>query len=222
MRKIGNDVMESQDVINFKPERIKIIREKAVMDALYDPNHYPIIKALRKGPMTVREIEEAYKKEAKTNEELDAKSDKTIYRYLKVLEKANLVVPAGQRVVLGKTATETLFARTAEAFLMHSEEKDHWESESGKLFSKTLGKMLGKAFGDRTPDFECFKKFMQEYEKEMNNQTIAVMESADDELLDLFASIEWKTKNKVLIYAGCLTIALNEPKLFEKLQKCFK
>jgi len=214
--------MQSQDVISFQPERIKIIRDKKAIEALYDPNHYPIIKALRKGPMTVREIEKAYKKEAKGIEDLDAKSDKTIYRYLKVLEKAGLVVPAGQRVVMGKTATETLFARTAEAFLGDDTSSEYWETDAAKLISKIVGKMLGKSYGDRTPDFACMEKFMQKWDRETSKQTLAIMETADEELYDLFASVDWKSKNKVLSFVGDFTIILNKPKLLEALKNCFK
>ncbi len=214
--------MQSQDVISFKPERIKIIRDKKTMDALYDPNHYPIIKALRKGPMTVREIEEAYKKEAKDVEDLEAKSDKTIYRYLKVLEKAGLVVPAGQRVVMGKTATETLFARTAEAFLGDKTSSEYWETDTAKLITKTIGKMLGKGYGDSSPDFACMEKFMQKWDAETTKQTLAIMENADEELFDLFASVDWKSKNKVISFVGFFATILNEPKLLEALKNCFK
>ena len=215
-------ILEQQDVITFKPERIKILRDSKVLKTLYDMNHYPIISVLRKGPMTVKEIEDAYAKEAHKNEELEAKSDKTIYRYLKVLEKANLVVPAGQRVVLGKTATETLFSRTAEVFLAHDTEKDHWQTEKGKTMAKTLAIMLAKSFGNRKPNLACVQKFMGEYDKESMELITSMIETADDELLDEFTSVEWKAKNKVLMYLGFLTVVLNKPELLAKLQKCFK
>jgi DNA-binding transcriptional ArsR family regulator len=214
--------MQSQDVISFEPKRIKIVRDKKDLEALYDPNHYPIIKTLRKGPMTVREIEQAYKKEAQGMEDLEAKSDKTIYRYLKVLEKAGLVVPAGQRVVMGKTATETLFARTAEVFLGGDSGSKYWESDTGKLLCKTIGKMLGKSYGDRTPDYACIEKFMQKIDREMNKQTLAIMETGDEELFDLLASVGWKSKNKVLSFVGYFAVVLNEPKRLEALKNCFE
>ena len=49
--------MEVQDVITFKPERAKVIKDPKIIDTLKDPNHWPILKALRKGPMTIRELE---------------------------------------------------------------------------------------------------------------------------------------------------------------------
>lgn len=214
--------MEKQDVLTFKPERVKIVRDPKILKILYDENHGPIIRALRKGPMTVKELEEAYAKDAKINEELEAKSDKTIYRYLKVLEKANLVVPAGQRVILGKTATETLFARTAEAFLSGEKEKDHWQTEKGKIMAKSIARLLAKGYGDRKVNVECLQKFMGAYDSESNKQIIDIIESADESLLEHFTSIDWKYKNKVLYYLGLFSIVLNNPRLLEKLSKCFK
>ena len=45
------------------------------------------------------------------------KSDKTIYRYVKELSNAGLIVPGGQRVLTGKTATETIYMRKARIFI---------------------------------------------------------------------------------------------------------
>ena len=158
---------ESHDAITFTPDRVKIIREKDEIKTLYDPNHGPIIRALRKGPMTVRELEEAYKKEAKTKEDLEAKTDKTIYRYLKDLKKANLVVEAGKRVKIGKTATESLFSRTAEAFVVHDIDDEHWGCDEGQALCKTVGLMLGKSLGAKSLDEKCMQQFMMDFDKEL-------------------------------------------------------
>ena len=100
-------------VLVKKPSFLKIIRSEKTIGILKDQNHYPILKILKKAPdgKTVKELEEAYEKETGKK-----KSNKTIYRYLKTLEEAELVISAGQLVVSGKTATETIYARSAIAF----------------------------------------------------------------------------------------------------------
>lgn len=213
---------KSQDVITFTPERIKIVRDKKEIETLYDPNHGPIIRALRKGPMTVRELEKAYEKEAKDKEDLEAKTDKTIYRYLKELKAANLVVEAGKRVVIGKTATESLFSRTAEAFIAHGTDEEHWSCDEGKALCETVGLMLAKSVGKDKLDEKCMEQFMIDFDKEASKQTVAVLEGADNKLLDLFASIDWKHKDKVLFYAGCLSSIIHKPQLIEQLRACLK
>ncbi len=214
--------MAHQDVLTFTPERIKIIYDSKINEVLLDPNHIPIILVLRKGPMTVREIEEAYADEAKKSDEIEAKSDKTIYRYLKVLEKADLVVPAGQRVVIGKTATETLFSRTAEAFVTGQSEQEYWNCDDGKELAGVMSQMLSKIVGAEKTDENCIVKFMNEFEAVGNKYIISLLEDADDDMIDLFTGLDWKYKSKVLNLVSFLAIGLKNPKIFEKLQPCFK
>ncbi len=211
-----------QDVVTYTPDRIKIISDRKIIDIMRDPNHMPIIKALRKGPMTVRELEKAYAKEAKDSEEVEAKSDKTIYRYLKVLEKAGVVVPAGQRVVIGKTATETLFSRSAEIFMTLATETDYWDCDEGKDLAKKIAPMLSKVYGDRKIGVTCLTKFMNQLEKEESKQLLTLFEGADEEMVDLITSIDWRYKDKVLGYVSSFSIILNNPELYEKLRSCFK
>jgi DNA-binding transcriptional ArsR family regulator len=211
-----------QDVITFKPERIKIIYDQKIIEILLDPNHVPIIRVLRKGPMTVREIEEAYANEATNDPDLEAKSDKTIYRYLKVLEDAKLVVPAGQRVVIGKTATETLFSRTAHVFITGQSEHEYWSCETGKDLCDKIAQMLSKIFEDKKADKTCIMKFMNEFDTIGNQYIINLVEEADDEMLDLITGIDWAYKDKLLNYVTVFAIALNNPEIFEKLRACFK
>ncbi len=214
--------MAHQDVITFKPERIKIVYDKKTNDVLRDPNHVPIIKVLRKGPMTVQELTKAYAKEAETNPELESKSDKTIYRYLKVLEDANVVVPAGQRVVIGKTATETLFSRTAEVFIGGQSEEEYWSCEAGKELCDNVAQLLSKLLGDKKADKACIVKFMNEFDKIGTKYIVSLVEEADDELVDLITGIDWAYKDKILSYVSIFAMVLNNPDLFEKLRTCFK
>jgi hypothetical protein len=214
--------MVHQDVITFKPERIKIIYDKKINEVLLDPNHVPIIRVLRKGPMTVQELKDAYAKEAEADPDLEAKSDKTIYRYLKVLEDAKLVVPAGQRVVIGVTATQTLFSRTAEVFITGQSEQEYWSCESGKDLCDQIARLLSKILGDKKADTNCIVKFMNEFDAMGNKYIVSLVEDADDELVDLITGIDWAHKDKVLNYVSVFATALNNPDLFEKLRTCFK
>jgi hypothetical protein len=213
---------EVRDVITYTPERIKIITDRKIIDTMRDPNHMPIIKALRKGPMTVRELEKAYAREAKESEEVEAKSDKTIYRYLKVLEKAAVIVPAGQRVQIGKTATETLFSRSAEVFMTLTTETDYWDCDEGKDLLKKMAPMLSRVYGDKKLDINCLQKFMNQLEQESNKQLLGLIEGADEDLVDIITSIDWHYKDKVLGYVSTFALILNSPEFYEKLRACFK
>jgi hypothetical protein len=214
--------MAHQDVITFNPERIKIIYDKKMNEVLRDPNHIPIIRVLRKGPMTVQELKKAYAIEAEADPDLEAKSDKTIYRYLKVLEDANVVVPAGQRVVIGKTATETLFSRTAEVFIGGQSEEDYWSCEAGKKLCDDIAQLLSGLLGAKKADKACIVKFMNEFDKIGTQYIVKLVEEADDELVDTITGIDWAYKDKILSSVSFFAMALKNPELFEKLKTCFK
>jgi hypothetical protein len=218
-----------QDIITQKPEAIKIIRDEkveiekggktetiSVMSIILDPNHFPIIKALRKGPMTVRELKLQYEKTASESDEVEEKSDKSIYRYLKVLEKADLVVPAGQRVVLGKTATETLFVRTARVFLLHGE-KEEKDDSGAKRIAELLGRIQGKK-----PNIKCLVELMTNWKKTSQKYITQLVEGADEETLELITTGKFEKIDDLLYTIGLLSWILNTPDIHDMISKCFK
>ncbi len=218
-----------QDIITYKPSAIKIIRDEkveiekagktesvSVMSIILDPNHYPIIKALRKGPMTVRELKLQYEKTASESDEVEEKSDKSIYRYLKVLEKADLVVPAGQRVVLGKTATETLFERTARVFLLHGEKEEKSDDHS-----KRLAELLGRIEGKK-PNLKCLTEFMKKWKRVSQKHITQLVEGADEETLELITTGKFEEIDDLLFTLGLFSWILNNPDIHTELRNCFK
>jgi len=212
---------KQQDVLTYKPIPVKIIRDAKTAKTLRDPLYFPIIKALRKGPMTVRELEEAYKIFATDSEAQEPKSDKTIYRYLKVLQDADVVVPAGQRVVMGKTATETLFTRTARAFLMQAEDTKPEYKEKGRRMVQRISKLLGRVHGDREPDLECCEKFFTKFEKEATALAEQLLDSADEETLELATTGDWEEIDQVMDDVSVFGVLLKRPELLEELNRCF-
>jgi hypothetical protein len=210
-----------QDVLSFKQAPIKIVRDTKTAKILKDPLYFPIVKALRKGPMTVRELEQAYNVLAADSETCEPKSDKTIYRYLKVLENAKLVAPAGQRVVLGKTATETLFTRTARAFLIQAEATRPADKEKGRRMVERISKLLSRVYGNREPDLDCCEKFFAEVEKESRALSEQMLASADEETLELAMSGEWEEIDEILGMVTIFGLLLKRPELLGELDRCF-
>jgi DNA-binding transcriptional ArsR family regulator len=213
---------QHQDVLTYKPAQIKIIRDKETAKFLEDPNYYLIIKLLGKGPTTVRELEKAYRKEAATSEWYEPKSDKTIYRYLKVLEKADLVVPAGQRVIIGKTATETLFSRTARVFIIRHHRPVWWRSEKGEQLARRLGILLGRLYNNREPSIKCIQNFIIKFETAKEVEFKKLLETVDEEILEHITAGEWDEIDKILRYVKLFSMFLNQPDLLERFRSCFK
>ena len=104
----------SQDVVTYKQKTVITLTEEQVNLMYSDENLSYIIKFLRSGPRTVKELEKDFTKKG------IKKSDKSIYRYLKNLIEVGMVAKAGKRITskgAGELQSETIYIRTARMFL---------------------------------------------------------------------------------------------------------
>ncbi len=209
---------EVQDVLTFKPVPVKIIRHEDTLKSIEDPSYYLIIKVLRKGPMTVKEIEEAYNKEAKLADIYEPKSDKTLYRYLKHLEKVDLVVPAGKRVVYGKTASETLFARTAIVFITHDETSNWYATDEGLKIVERGASGLEQLRGTSI-SISKLSKVMQKLEDMKGEAIEKLIEESEESALEKITSGDWEDMNKSLGWIKLLNALLDADELLDGLRK---
>lgn len=180
--------MRSQDVITYKQEFFKNLSDKASAKLLHDKNYCIMLKALRKGPMTIDEILDRY---ASENNE---KALKTIYRYIKVLQDAKLVVEAGKRIVTdknNKNKSITLYSRTARLF--NDTSKNHSDSisdEDREMIAKgdkVLALFLSKLYDGKMPDM---KKLAEFYTKVYSRGQEFITKYYDQLGIDVFEQIE--------------------------------
>ncbi len=209
---------KTQDVLHFTPTLLKIIDSPQAIRLLEDPNYYIIIEILRKRPMTIREIEDAYSLRAADHETVGSKSYNTIYRYLKALEKEGLVIPGGKRVEFGKTASETLFSRTAKLFHYGSFPD---MSKDGLDFANRIIKGLMLAYGGSKETEACLREVVKEISRRMNDAITKIAEADHKGQLGDIMSGEWEIMIKTLDYIAFYGIILNHPELVKKLQDCF-
>lgn len=209
---------EYQDIITInKIDPIKVIRDKEALELLNDSSYSPILAVLRKGPLTVKDIEKKYNAIADTK-----KSDKTIYRYLKVLQDAGLVVPAGQRVVIGKTATETLFSRTAVGFLMPSDAPERWNTEKGIKIIGKISKLLALILNKEELDKICIKDFILTIAN-IQDKEIQELFSSDeksDKAIKIIEDSDFKELGRIITWLGILISITKKENIQKELQKC--
>ena len=172
MRQISNNPMKYQDILdeNFVQEGIKLIDNQKKIDMFNDFYYSRIIEVMRERSMTIKEITEKLnlylkeegRKRGLKNEKIEQKfrSEKSMYRYIKDLEKAGFVTLSGHRVVFGKTVTEKLYARTAEIFYMATRTSDWWKGEQGHIIMSHVAKLFSLIYDVKNPDVECLKKLM--------------------------------------------------------------
>lgn len=208
---------KTQDVLHFTPASLKIVDSPQAIRLLEDPDYYIIIEILRKRPMTIREIEDAYKLRAAEHERVEPKSYNTIYRYLKALEKEGLVTAGGKRVEFGKTASETLFSRTAKLFHYGSFPD---VSKEGLDFCNRILKGLMLAYGGSKETEACLRDVVKELTRKMNDEISKIAETDDKEQLNDVMSGDWETMIKTIDFIAFFGVVLHHPELVKKLQDC--
>ncbi len=213
---------EYEDVINFVPAPMMNIQDWETYDIHRHRDYFPILNILLQGPMTVRDLTAAYNKWCKEHGSPKPKSDKTIYRYLRTLGEYGLVVPAGRRVVFGKTATETLYARAAAFIRYYDFAPEFWEHEMSWFFSRGVAIGTERIAEGLKPDAKCLRALLIEFiENVESNIHVFVTTASKDELEVVRAIGENHFIEEALRYAGILGTIINHPELVKKLKDCF-
>ncbi|MFX0013373.1 MAG: hypothetical protein ACFFB2_02095 [Promethearchaeota archaeon] len=219
---LGNRKEKFQDVVNFTPVIAKIIDDEETLKKLEDSNFDVIISLLRKGPMTVKEITTAFNKEAKKSKTIESKSEKTIYRYLKALEEINIVVGAGQRVVIGKTATEKLYMRTARIFEKKYKYID-WMGKEGNEWAQRFGTLVCKMINsDKKPSAKCIQEFFAKWSVAKKAEMEKMATQAPGDVVDIITGCDLRELAEIIGRVYIFGTLMNQPDLLNQLHGCFQ
>jgi hypothetical protein len=223
-----------QDIVTYEQEGVRIIREKKLIDVFYDEGYSPVIWALRDKPLTVKEILEKYNQIVAINAEKKGlkgearkkkieetqRSEKTIYRYLKDLENLGIIAKAGQRVVIGKTATENLFCRTARIFLLEDVKEGWWECEESEMILDRVARVIGIDKGGKPPSIDCLSKLMNKVEKLESGDIFRLLDEHYDDISKIILEGTFKENNQLLKALRTIALLKNADKYVEELKKC--
>ncbi|MBD3190707.1 MAG: ArsR family transcriptional regulator [Candidatus Heimdallarchaeota archaeon] len=210
--------MESNDVIDFQPEIIKVVTDEETGKYFEDENLLLVLKLLRKGAMTVDDLVQEFKKQDVE------KSDKTIYRYLNKLTQADLVAKAGKRVLKkgDDYTTQTLYSRTAKVFFENysEEEKQKPQHRKPKKLFDVCRLLIGQLYGESKGDPECFNQFAKQIQKEQKELIIDLFQNAGEEVYKKITDFDWDSMNFVMEFVSW--VALSQKMNFrEKLHECY-
>ncbi len=209
-----------KDAITYSQPLMKEITDLKTIQLFKDENLMCVLKSLRNssGVMTVRELKDDLKK-----------SDKTIYRYLKKLEDAGLVVQAGKRVFSAderKIKTQTLYMRTAKIFfpVMKPEDKEECNEEEqyqkGKMI-EAIGKMMSKQVKAKLKSVECLENFLTKLYSEQSTLPRTIMQNTNEEISDLISNLDWKFIESMVETVNLIALLYNT-ELQEDLFSCFE
>ncbi|MCE7742839.1 MAG: hypothetical protein GOP50_10330 [Candidatus Heimdallarchaeota archaeon] len=152
----------------------------------------------------------------------EQKSEKTIYRYVKDLTQAELIVAAGQRVVIGKTATETLYTRKAKIFILRQHSDDTWKCEECKSTLGKVGKMIALSLQIKQPKVECLAKLMSTIDMYHEDEQIRLFEQYDDEIKEIIKDCSFKETNHLLATFRTIYMLLKADEFKDEMKECFE
>ncbi|MFX1516361.1 MAG: hypothetical protein ACFFC6_08630 [Promethearchaeota archaeon] len=214
------DSEQFQDAVAYSQKLMREINDEKTILLFKDKNLSRVIEFLRthKGPMTVPELEESFKNIGKE------KSDKTIYRYLKKLEDAGLVIQAGKRVFPTETKvkTQTLYMRSAKVFYIVKPEEEGETCPEEKKLTEALGISIGKKMNLGLKSVDCLEKFLKRFKAQYSSYPREIIKNAEDEITHLLEDLDFEY-SKSLIEMISLLALLNDKVAWQKeLLKCFE
>ncbi|MFX0170345.1 MAG: hypothetical protein ACFE9L_00335 [Candidatus Hodarchaeota archaeon] len=214
---------EYQDAITYTQDLIKEISDPSTIKLFEDKNLMLVLKFLRtKNSMTVKDLEDSF---AEVGEK---KSDKTIYRYLKKLEEADLVVPAGKRVFPSdkkKIATQTLYMRTAKIFFPIKTPETEVSEEQHRQHKKkieVIGTMIGNHFQNKLKSADCLDKLITKIYSEKIRLSQKLFQETDAKIASMISELEWNCIFSVLETIGLLVLFDGETDWQKELTNCFE
>jgi len=223
MTKSGSPPQKNyQNIVDFKPVILKVLSDEKTRKLLENPNYEMIIPILRKGPMTVQEITQAFNKMAENSDSIEEKSDKSIYRYLNALEEIGVVATAGQRVVMGKTATEKLYMRTARVFELRYKYID-WMGKEGNEWAERFGTLVSYMLDiDQVPSAKCIQEFFAKWNKARLIGTEKLASIVPDDEMETITTCDIRELTETFARVYIYSTLMNHPDLLEQLHNCFK
>lgn len=211
---------EYKDAITYSQPLMEEITDEETIKIFKDVNLMEVLKSLRmsSGAMTVKELKD----------DLD-KSDKTIYRYLKKLEDAGLVIQAGKRVFPAdkkKVKTQTLYMRTAKIFfpVMKPEDKEKCsdeEQQQKEKMTEAIGLMMSKQINAKLKSVECLENFLTKLYSAQSTFPRTIIQNTNDEISDLITDLDWKYIESMVETVNLIALLYNS-ELQNELNSCFE
>ena len=207
------------DAITYSQPLMKEISDDNAKKAFLDPNLSQILLILRDSnePMTVDELEEKFKAIEQK------KSSKTIYRYLKTLEDAELVVQAGKRVYsadMKKLRTKTLYMRAAKLFspIRTPYEIKHQKKEIIDI----IGKLIEKNSDRKLKSMDTLNDFIADLFIRESELVRKVLKNTDEEQAKIIANWDIKQRQTAIAIIGRLALSQDEIDWEKRFEECFE
>jgi hypothetical protein len=150
------------------------------------------------------------------------KSDKTIYRYIKELTDAGLIVESGKRVIFGQTASESLYSRSAKMFLLRQHSDETWKCDECKKTLSRVSKLIGLSMKIDPPEVDCLSNLMSSIDRFHEEEQIRLFEQYEDEVREVIKDCSFKESNKILEIFKILYLMISVDEFNDEIKACLK
>ncbi len=204
-----------QDVITYEQKGVKVIRDEDLTRKLSDPNIEPIIILLRESPLTIKELVEKYNLMAE-----DPKSEMTIYRYVKDLDREDIVTEVGKRIKKGQSASETLYGRTAKIFWNLPDADDYWKTHNSKKLLEPLRTLVSLYKSDEKINSNNLSNLLALTSKTSSVEMANFFDQNDDEVTKALSGLSFKEVNKIFDVLSTLILLIHRDDFAKDIEKC--
>jgi Fe2+ or Zn2+ uptake regulation protein len=207
-----------QDIIIREPELVMSTLSQEQIALLQNPRYLDLVRVLHeKGAMTIEEIAEEYAALARSDQ---AKSESTVYRYLTLLKRHDIVQEAGQRVIPGKIHSRTLYSLTAKYLIVNEPEID-WKGNYGKRLFKDVVSILRTLYTEKLIDEKALFQWQLRFQRIVSADRQKLIDSKDPEILKLLSVWAPYTVMDLMEYLGWNSALLADPTIQEDFLNCF-
>lgn len=228
--------MEYHDSIIYEEEAIKILRDAKYFDLLNNAKYSPIFIALRKGPVTIKELETEYNSIVKKDiDKMDLedsekkellekmfRKDKTLYKYISKLRKSGLIVEAGKRFKVGQTAAETLFGRAAKLYLLDDKAERTFDKGEDKKYLSFFAKIISLINDGSKVSVDCLAEVMTNFLTQISEETEKIFKTHSKEITEFASDMSFSDIYKTLKGLSMFLFIRNASNFEEMFEKCIK
>ena len=228
--------LDYKDLITSEEKAFEIISSREIWEVIEDSRYNPILVALRKGPMSVKELENQYNSivvkrieemplDAKEKKEFRKKAErkgKTLYKYLDILQKHGLVIPVGKRVKMGQTASETLFGRTAKVFFRSDKQLTKLKENELKKSIPVIAKIISMEKNAKEISENCLAKFIEKCFLLLHHERKRVLNKYSEEITNAASDASYEDLNLVIYAIEIYNYITHSNELNDLLDDCMK
>lgn len=209
---------EFQDVIINEPELVITNLNPDQIIILRNPRYLNLLKILyQKGPLTIDDLTKEY---GDLVEIAKARSKTTIFRYITLLKRSNIVQEAGQRVIEGKVHSKILYSLTANHFIVDEKENELKRNREQFIF-KELIKILKILYPHKMINEQTLFLWHERLLQNIDADKQRLITSGNPEILEILSIWTPYSFDDIIAFLGWKSYLLKNPLAQEDFLKCF-